>query len=153
MMKKLITMILTFVLLFSFACADSVSAFVDRWNNTAPEYGVPTIEEKDAVIDHEECYTFKGDGWKFRICFWKGTLYAVEAYAEQPELFLGICVTMGASAVIEKTADEMITYQCNILRGFLRANTEGYSLTSPFGIFSVYIEKDGSGYELVMEEK
>ena len=153
MMKKLLALILAMLLLCSAACADSLERFVERWNKAAPVSGTPEIDGNAYTEEVSESYTFKGDGWWFRVCFDNGTLFYAEIHARETDVFQALCVTMGSAAELHKTSEEFTQYEGNLLHNYLRVVADKDSYHFLFGIFTCWIEKDDTGLWFFMDEE
>lgn len=129
-MKRGIAFLLFFVLMTSFAFADSFS-FIEAWNKAASVYGAPELSEI-FMIRNPGCYGWKTDDWELFLYDLNSDLDSIDLYAEKTDDFLRLAVMAGNSAVTFKTADTHQQYLANILNMYLRISAGMSSRTSSY---------------------
>lgn len=142
-MKKVLAFAIVCLLLLSFASADSMIEFSERWNRAAHVYGAPELGE---YSQNDSLYTFTGDGWSVDVTFDYGLILEVIASSESSDTFLALCANAGVAAVEEKTAEDLSQYDGNILTNYLRIVSDRKSRYAAFYSYQYFMEKTENGF-------
>lgn len=146
-MKKIVSVLLVLILIFSAAQADDISTFIAKWNSYSKHYCAPTLSE-----DIYSKGVFTGDGWKLVITEIGGKISSAGVLAEDMDLFVPLCIQAGILMVGDYTASDLIKYIGDITYMYLSAKSDEWVPVSIFGIYMFKVEKKSEGYFFAIGE-
>lgn len=139
-MKKWICIFLILCLFPSIAIADGLGDFLERWNKITYIYDAPSLSA-DMFTFEDGMYCAYGDGFKIIVVASNGKALQGAFSTQDTDLFLKMCVTMGASIVTNKTAQTYSQYRGNVLDMYLRVVAGQEPRPSMFDVFEYTIQK------------
>lgn len=150
-MKKLLSIIIAFTLLFSVAYADGLSDFIENWNKAAYIYAAPELSYNDVNVDGD-LLTLSDNNWNITLeKSWDGIKKATLSTSDN-HTFLQMSVMLGIAIVRDNTIDQHFNFEANVLERYLRLESKPLK-SAAFGPTHIYtIEKDDDKYIFVLEE-
>jgi hypothetical protein len=143
-MKKLLSIIIAFTLLFSVAYADGLSDFVENWNKIAYIYDTPEFFADNFEIDGDY-YEITGEDWEIGLIISGDTVTKAALTATDGDIFLKMCTTLGTTIVRKKTSDDLFKYRANVLDMYLSTLSGKEPREAAFGYDYAYMLKAQKG--------
>ena len=143
-MKRLIALLVAFALLFSVACADGLSDFIERWNKAAGVLGAPEISQ-DMLTDDGKKITAEADGWSMTLIIRYDVLIRAEVAAAGEEI-LPLASTLGTAVVTQKTAEMFTQFLGNLLYRYLKESKGNHIGEAAFGDYDYSLHMEDGIY-------